>query len=97
VVLVLAPALAAAQAEERTLTYTCDTGEDLVVTYTDEAAKITVPDGDPIELKQRTAADGFRYADKSRTLRGTGRELTYTAGTHKSPVKCHVSNDSPPP
>ncbi|MBV9537697.1 MAG: MliC family protein [Acidisphaera sp.] len=92
-VLLALPALAHAEDDPgRKVTYVCERGPDLVITYTDDAARIAVPDGDPIVLKQRLAADGFRYGDKASTLRGRGREVTYANGS-KRPVRCRVPDD----
>ena len=91
-VLILAvalPAFARADDEGRRLTYVCDHGPARVVTYKDDTAQIATPDGDPITLRQRLSAEGFRYAARNRTLRGSGREVTWTAGNH-APVKCRV-------
>jgi membrane-bound inhibitor of C-type lysozyme len=85
--LLMLGACASTPAEDaRTVTFTCDRGPPLVVTFGDETASIASPEG-PIVLPQQPSGSGFAYGTPQRQLRGKGREVTYTVG-RMVPVIC---------
>jgi membrane-bound inhibitor of C-type lysozyme len=67
--------------------YDCKGGTTLTVTFKDNKARVTVPGAEPIMLTQALSGDGFLYTKKGYSLRGVGRNATWTPGKGK-PLTC---------
>lgn len=67
-------------ASERRIAYSCDNGDDLLVVYAGDVARIEEPDRAPIVLRQEPAGSGVSYTSATHTIRGKGDEITYTIG-----------------
>lgn len=82
VLVVLAPAMAWAQAPPpnppRVVNFVCQGGERLTVTFRGGAARLVDPRGRTFILQQQISGSGIRYAGQGQTLRGKGREMTWT-------------------
>jgi membrane-bound inhibitor of C-type lysozyme len=61
---------------ERRVTYACNYGPDLTITYAGSDARIQSEDG-MVTLPQRPSGSGFWYESATHSLRGKGREITY--------------------
>lgn len=87
-ILVSAPSLAA-DAEWRSVAYSCETGKNLTVAFRDSGNAVQVQDADrpAVKLVSRPAKVGFRYGDSRHELRGDGDAITWKIGS-KSAVKC---------
>ncbi len=87
-----APVLASdapAAAGWRPVAYSCETGQDLTVTYRESGSAVQVQSADrpTVKLVARPAKSGFRYGDSRHELRGEGDAVTWQIG-NKTPVKC---------
>lgn len=67
--------------------YDCEDGLRLTVRYADEAAQVTLPDGQRLQLAQQPAGSGVRYAGGPNELRGKGRDITW-AVDGRIPTNC---------
>ena len=67
--------------------YDCKGGATLTVVFKDNKARVTVPGAEPIMLTQALSGDGFLYTKKGYSLRGVGRNATWTPGKGK-PLTC---------
>ena len=67
--------------------YDCKGGTTLTVVFKDSKARVTVPGAEPIMLNQAVSGDGFLYTKKGYSLRGVGRQATWTPGKGK-PLTC---------
>ena len=61
---------------ERRVTYACNYGPDLTVTYGRSFARIESADG-TVTLAQRPAASGVWFESATHSLRGSGDEISY--------------------
>lgn len=64
--------------EARTLTYRCEDGSDLSVTFTDTAAVVVQEGYTTLTLPARISGSGYRYADNGAELRGRMMETRWT-------------------
>lgn len=69
--------------------YSCEDGLTLRVRFTREAAHVTLPSGEEVNLPQQPAASGISYGTPQQALRGKGEEATWTVG-RRAPVACRV-------
>ncbi len=92
-----APVLASdapAASEWRPVAYSCESGQELTVTYRESGSAVRVQSADrpAVKLVARPAKSGFRYGDSRHELRGEGDAVTWRVGS-KTPVKC--TSDDP--
>lgn len=81
--------------KDRLLTYQCDQGAQLQVSYAADASQATValPDGKSLVLPAKPVASGFAYATAQHSLRGKGVEVTFTVG-RRAPMQCRVADST---
>ncbi|QEE47498.1 lysozyme inhibitor [Rhizobium sp. WL3] len=72
--------------------YACDDGTSLTVTFSEQAADVTLPDGVKLSLPQQPAASGFWYSNGRYELRGKGEELQFAIG-RMAPVTCRNAGE----
>lgn len=64
----------------RTVAFDCGDGDRISVTFVDDLTRLTDPQGHVHELRQQPAASGIWYEGHGQTLRGKGREMTWSVG-----------------
>jgi heat shock protein HslJ len=62
----------------RSVTYLCDDGQRLSVTFDDKTARLVDASGRSATLDQRPAASGIFYEAAGESLRGKGQEVTWS-------------------
>lgn len=95
-VLAATPVLAAdgpAASEWRQISYRCESGQALTVSFREAGGSVQVAaaDAPALKLLARPAREGFRYSDSRHELRGGGEEITWKVGS-RSPDKCSSSD-----
>ncbi|RVU21901.1 hypothetical protein EOE48_02325 [Methylobacterium oryzihabitans] len=87
----LIPATALAQPQRNTVVFACPGGARLSVEFAvgdfTQPAVVHPPSGPAVSLKPQPAADGFRYGDGTRELRGRGNDVTWSDGA-APPLAC---------
>ena len=63
-------------ATERHVTYACNYGSNLIITYGPYTASIENSDG-TVTLRQRPSSSGFWYESATHSLRVNGDDITY--------------------
>lgn len=69
--------------------YTCERGPELLISYSDNVARIMGGPGAGVELPQQVSGSGFRYGNATHSIRGKGDELIYTIG-RMAPITCRA-------
>lgn len=81
-------ASAAAQPAVNVVSYQCQNGESVKVSYfIDQDKAVLERNGDAIELAQRPSGSGFIYSNGPNTIRGKGPELSLEIG-RMLPIEC---------
>lgn len=75
-------------ASQRRVTYACNYGPNLTVTYAQATARIESAEG-TVTLKQRPAGSGFWFESVTHSLRGSGDDITYI-DRQMAPRLCHA-------
>lgn len=75
-------------ASQRRVTYACNYGPNLTVTYANATASVESADG-TVTLNQRPSNSGFWFESVTHSLRGTGDEITYV-DRQMAPKKCRA-------
>ena len=75
-------------ATQRRVTYACNYGPSLTVTYAQATARVESADG-TVTLKQRPSGSGFWFESVTHSLRGSGDEITYI-DRQMAPKQCHA-------
>lgn len=66
--------------------YSCD-GRQVSVVFSGGVARVFDGPGSPFVLDRRRARNGFWYESATRSIRGSGRTMTYTIG-RMAPMHC---------
>jgi len=74
--------------------YQCDRGEELVIVFAADTARIENTGGPPIVMQQRTSSSGFWFDSGTRSIRGTRDRITYTVG-RMAPMTCTALAPTP--
>ena len=75
-------------ATQRRVTYACNYGPNLTVTYAQASARVESADG-IVSLNQRPSGSGFWFESMTHSLRGVGDEITYI-DRQMAPRQCHA-------
>ncbi|WP_189488584.1 MliC family protein [Asticcacaulis endophyticus] len=67
--------------------YTCADGTSFVISFTPDAAIVTLADGTQLQLKQQPVASGMWYTSGKHEFRGKGSEATWGVG-RMVPTQC---------
>ena len=73
---------------ERSITYACNYGPNLTITYAGAEARIESEDG-MVSLRQRPSAAGFWYESATHSLRGSRQQITYV-DRQMAPRQCRA-------
>ena len=76
-------------ATERHITYACNYGPNLTITYARSSASIESPDG-TVVLSLRPSSSGFWYESATHSLRVNGDDITYK-DRQMAPRQCHAT------
>ena len=71
------------------VTYACNYGPNLVITYGPYTASIESSDG-TVTLRQRTSSSGFLYESATHSLHVNGDDITYK-DRQMAPRQCHAT------
>ena len=74
-------------ATQRRVTYACNYGPNLTVTFAQAMARVESADG-TVTLEQRPSNSGFWFESVTHSLRGSGDEITYS-DRQMAPRQCH--------
>ena len=77
------------KASERHVTYACNSGPNLVITYGPYTASIESSEG-TVTLRQRPSSSGFWYESATHSLRVNGNDITYK-DRQMAPRQCHAT------
>ncbi|NIJ21033.1 hypothetical protein FHS95_002725 [Sphingomonas naasensis] len=70
----------------RSVRYDCD-GRQVTVVFSGGVARVFDGPGSPFVLDRRPVRNGFWYETVTRSIRGSGRTMTYTIG-RMAPLQC---------
>ena len=73
---------------QRRVTYACNYGPNLTVTYAQATARVESTDG-TVTLNQRASSSGFRFESATHSLHGMGDEITYI-DRQMAPKECRA-------
>ena len=76
-------------ATKQQVTYACNYGPNLVITYGPYTASIESSDG-TVTLRQRRSSSGFLYESATHSLRVDGDDITYK-DRQMAPRQCHAT------
>ena len=76
-------------ATERHVTYACNYGPSIIITYGPYTARIESSDG-TVTLRQRPSSSGFWYESATHSLRVNGGDITYKH-RQMAPRQCHAT------
>src|SRR5690348_11978702 len=76
-------------ASERRVTYACNYGPALTITYAQGMARIE-SENETVTLRQRPSDSGFWFESATHSLRGIGDDVTYK-DRQMAPRHCHAS------
>jgi hypothetical protein len=76
-------------ATERHVTYACNYGPNLKITYGPHTARIESSDG-MVTLRKRPSSSGFWYESATHSLRVNGDDITYK-DRQMAPRLCHAT------
>ena len=76
-------------ATERHVTYACNYGPNLIITYGPYTASIESSDG-TVTLRQRPSSSGFWYESATHSLRVNGDDITYK-DRQMAARQCHAT------
>jgi membrane-bound inhibitor of C-type lysozyme len=76
----------------RTVTYACEDGGKLTVSFGDGAATLVDSQGRRFQLTQQEAGSGVHYAGQGATLLGKGDEMTWTSSDEAPGLACSAAN-----
>ncbi len=80
----------AANGRERRVSYVCDRGPGILVSYSGSVAQLETGSGSLV-MTRRPSASGFWYESPTHSIRGKGDELVYTVG-RMVPISCHAAS-----
>ena len=75
-------------ASQRRVTYACNYGPNLTVTYAQATARVESADG-TVTLNQRPSNSGFRFESATHSLRGVGDQIKYI-DRQMAPKECRA-------
>lgn len=70
--------------------YVCDNGERVTVVFQPNTARI-ISVQPPVEMPRQRTASGFHFATAQNSIRGQGRQMTWTRG-FATPLQCREVN-----
>jgi membrane-bound inhibitor of C-type lysozyme len=76
-------------ATERRVTYTCENGPDMTVTYGEGVARVERARDEPVTLNQQPTGSGTLYQSETHRLSGRGDEIRYRIGS-STPIRCRA-------
>ena len=79
---------------ERRVIYQCDRGDEIVVVFAGDVARIESETGPPIVMQRRQSASGFWFESGTHSIRGTEDQITYTIG-RMVPMACTALRPTP--
>ncbi|NIJ18747.1 hypothetical protein FHS95_000416 [Sphingomonas naasensis] len=73
------------------VTNACDRAPGIIVVYAGDSARIVTPASDAeVVLPRKPTASGFWYESPTHSIRGKGKQITYTVG-RMIPMTCTAS------
>jgi len=74
-------------AAEQRVSYRCDRGDEIVVVFAGDVARIESPTDPPIVMQRGQADSGFLFESGTHSIRGTQDQISYTIG-RMVPMTC---------
>ena len=79
---------------ERRVVYQCDRGDEIVVVFAGDVARIESPTSPPIVMQRGQAASGFLFESGTHSIRGTEQQVSYAIG-RMVPMTCTALRPTP--